>query len=350
MIRRGALRQLAAASALGLCAIAQAQTAPDAAASAANPAPPSCESATFDRGIKVGVPPGMTVPPQGVVVRVLLEFQDVNADPTVTTTFNSGDQAFADGVVKEARTYRLPCVKKDNSPLRYVQEVQFVGGEAPKIIWGPIRPERRTLLSSQDARCFKAADGLPNWSTSEWFRPKQGIGAIVSKQGDDANPGIVTAKMTFRGPDVAPETEILLRRGSARLESSVRDYVEGYRWACMNKGDPPVETIQTFVYVLDDGTVPAPAALTLPQFLSAVDKITEQKVRFDFTTMGCPFNFRLHYWHPYMSNDVADSNPNRREFVEWLRKVSVKPELNPDNKLAGREFDVSVPCLVLDLT
>ncbi|MBE2245476.1 MAG: hypothetical protein IAE86_22190 [Burkholderiaceae bacterium] len=53
-----------------------------------------------------------------------------------------------------------------------------------------------------------------------------------------------------------------------------------------------------------------------------------------------------------MSNEVVevgDANPNRREFVHWLREANVKPELNTGNKLVDRTFEISVPCLVLDL-
>ncbi|MCO5124885.1 MAG: hypothetical protein M9915_14210 [Rhizobacter sp.] len=351
MIFRRALGCLVAAALSGLCAIAHAQIAPDVSASAPNRALPPCESATFERGIKVGVPPGTQVRPLGVVVRVLLEFPEVNAEPTVTVTFNSGDQAFADVVIEEAKTYRLPCLKKDNALLlRYVQEVQFVGGDAPKVIWGPIRPAERGSLVAPKTDCFKSADGSPRWSLQSPGGPAIGIVLSRGTQSSSAG-GSVIAKITFRGPDVAPETEILFRRGDRYFEHSVRDYVAGYRWTCMKEGDLPVETRQVFNFLPRDAA-PVPARLTLQQFLGAVDKIAEQKVRFDFTTMGCPFTFRLHYMMPFWLNDVAEvggAKPDRREFVEWLRNIKAKPELNLDNKLVDRDFEVSVPCLVLDL-
>lgn len=352
MIRRSALRHLVGALALGLCALVQAQIAPDMSASGPDRALRRCESATFERGIKVGVPPGTKVPLQGVVVRVLLEVQELDADPTVAVTFNSGDQEFAEAVIKEAKTYRFPCAKKDKAPLRYTQEIQFVAGETPKLIWGSIRPATEMLaVAPGNSGCFISADGKPRAEASSPLSDLS-IGKVVGRSESEANPGVVIAAMTFRGPDVAPETKILFRRGNERLAGSVLDWAAEHRWSCMKVGDPPVEGVQVFRF-LPGREEPLPNTGTLQQFLGAVDKLTEQKVRFDFTTMGCPFKFRLTYMRPFTSNDVTEAggaDSNRREFVEWLRTVAFKPELNPDNKLVDRDFEVSVPCLVLDLT
>lgn len=342
-----ASRLVLAASLLCLSALADAQPTPAATASDATHGQVACEKTSFDGKGGIVAPAGAIVPPQGAVVRALLQFDDPRAEPAVTVTFNSGNQAFADAVVAEAKTYRFDCVKTGDAPLRFTQEVQFVGGDAPKVVLGSIRP----VAQRQDLECFTSADGNPRVPiTFKW--DAMITGSNVRRQDLQLQPRIIIVAMTFSAPDVPPEASILFSRAEGSFEGAVLDYVAGHRWACMKKGDPPVRTVQTFRYLFEDHA-PAPAEFTLQQFLGAIDKITEQKVRFDFTTMGCPFKFSLNYVQPFMPNGVQEiggSDPNRREFVHWLHGVTVKPALNPDNKLVDREIEVSVPCLILDLT
>ncbi len=351
MLLRSTLQYLGVALALSRCVIAGAQTAPTAPASASDRTESACEAMTFERSNTISVPPGAKVPPKGVVVRVLLEYEDIGADPAVSVSFNSGDQTFADAVIEEAKTYRFSCVKKGKSPLRYMQEVQFVPAEVPKVIAGRVRPVADATGLALNAGCFKSADGkLMSTGIPQWGGTVKGSNISRPKPAE-ASRGVVIVAITFRGPDVAPEATILFSRGDKRFEGAVIDHVAGYRWSCMKAGDPPFKTTRAFSYVLG-GEEQVPNKLTLQQFLPAVDKLTEQKVRFDFTTMTCPFEIRLTYLQPFTRNDVKEvggANLNRREFVSWLREVTLKPELNPDNKLVDRELEVSVPCLVLDL-
>lgn len=353
MIFGAALRHLLVASLVGLRGFVHAEPLLPEPASDAKGGQIACETASFDaKESALVVPPG-AIPPQGVVVRALLEFSDPKSEPGVTITFNSGDPAFADAVIAAAKEYRLACAKKGNEPLRYTQEVQFVGTEARKVVVGRIRPVSEDLNASPDAAtCLKGADGKPRLPNRLPWDPVFTGSRLVQPAPVDLEPRTVIVKLTFSGPDAAPETTVLFSRAEKSFERSVLDYVAEYRWACMRAGDPPEVAVQVFRYVADRND-PVPPKITLQQFLGSVDKIAEQRVRFDFTTMGCPFSFRMTYLQPFSSSNIAevgDTNSNRREFVHWLRNVTVRPELNPDNKLVDRDFEVSVPCLVLDLT
>lgn len=345
-------RVLAAAVAFCLSAWAGAQTAPAASAASAGNAQAgprwSCDSYWFELVDAPAAPEGMPIPVQGVVVRVALDYEDVNAKPTVAVTFNSGDQAFADAVVRKAKTYRfLNCVPRDGSPLRFEQEVQFVGGAAPTVVAGRVRSVAKPADESN--ACLRDADGQPRptWTS---YLVRQATGTRFVR--GDYGRGLIIVEITFRGPDVPPESKVLFRRGSRQLESMALDYVDKHRWTCWRKGNPAFKTVQVFQFRAPDEPESTPVKGSLQQFLAAIDKVTEQKVRFDFTTMGCPFKFRLQYLRPFTSNEVAEvggPNPSRREFVDWLREVNFKPEINPNDKLVDSDFEVSVPCLVLDL-
>lgn len=343
-----ALRWLLAVCAVGLHAPGHAQTVPAAAASGAQAA---CESGTFRETGTFAVAPGLKVPPQGVIVRLVLQFSDPEAEPEVTVGVNSGDQTFADAAIAFAKAQRLACVRQGQQPLRYTQQIQFVGGEVQKGVAWPIRPINEKRVADDQATCFKSADGKPRIPNKlPWNGLVTGAN-IAPLPPDDLQPRTIIVKLEFSGPDVAPTATILFSRGGKRFDAAVLDYVAEHRWSCMKAGDPPVEAVQQFRYVFDSQE-PPPVTLTLPQFLGAVDKVSERKAYFDFRTMGCPFSLRMTYRQPFTFNEVAevgDANPNRREFVHWLEKVNVKPELNTGNKLVERSFEVSVPCLVLDL-
>ncbi|MBE2241267.1 MAG: hypothetical protein IAE86_00805, partial [Burkholderiaceae bacterium] len=304
-----ALRCLLAVCAIGLHAPAHAQTTPAAAASGVEAA---CESGTFGKTGTFVVEPGLKVPPEGVIVRLVLQFSEPMVEPEVTVGFNSGDPAFADAAIAVAKAQRLACAQRGKQPLRYTQELQFVDGEVPKGVVWPIRSINERRAADGDATCFKSADGRPRFPNKlPWngLVPGSNLAALPP---DDVQPKTIIAKLEFSGPNVAPKATILFSRGGKRFDAAVLDYVAEHRWSCMKAGDPPVEAVQVFNYVFD-GHEPTPVALTLQQFLGAVDKVSEKKAYFDFRTMGCPFSMRMTYLQPFMSNEVVevgDANPN----------------------------------------
>lgn len=345
-----ALRHLVGALSLGIGMAAVAQTAPAASGASVAVTELRCDEVWFEPKPIPVAPVGVAVPTQGVVVRVLLEYQDVDGLPSVTVIFNSDAPAFAETALKAASAQRIRCVRPGPGPIRFMQEIRFIGGDAPKVDPGRVIGIR-TSPAAKD--CLRSADGgpLPPWD--EMWGGMQ-TGSNVNKQAfSERSRGIVIVALTFRSPDLAPEAKVLFRRGDARLEESALEYVANHRWKCMTAGDRPVETAQTFRYRGYREADAPPTKGTLQQFLGIVDKLTEQKVRFDFTTMGCPFTFRFTYQQHFLPNKVVEvggSDLNRKDFVDWLGRITVKPGLNSDNKLVDRDFEVSVPCLVLDLT
>jgi len=78
-----------------------------------------------------------------------------------------------------------------------------------------------------------------------------------------------------------------------------------------------------------------------------------QKVRFDLTTMGCPFEVDVTAYKPYATNGVAEvgqRDPNRREFLEWLRAATFVFPPAAQRTAIGSSSRVTVPCALLDFS
>lgn len=83
-----------------------------------------------------------------------------------------------------------------------------------------------------------------------------------------------------------------------------------------------------------------------------MERIDEQRVRFDFDAMACPFKLRFEPRMPYAKNDVASigaANEDRREFIEWLKGLTLKIPAHKRPYIIGETFSVAVPCGELDL-
>ena len=93
--------------------------------------------------------------------------------------------------------------------------------------------------------------------------------------------------------------------------------------------------------------------MLLATFVRALDKLEAEHVKFDFANTACPFDVRFVLRQPVLSNEVGEierSDPNRREFIEWLKTVSLKIPERDRAQVLGDSMTLSVPCGVLDLS
>ncbi len=319
----------------------------------ASQAAPASEA--LDRSLLCGQPPSEQtkvlafpvaepMPPHGVVVRVQMAFADLSGEPAVQVVYNSGSRAFADVVVASVKAYRLGCLTGEKAPSSFAREYQFVPGEIPKVVTGAF--VRLKAREQSAAECLKGGE-KPPWPPL----PSPSPSAAFAKA-DRLEPGYVIVRLTFSRPDEPPSTEVLFSGSGRRFEATVRAHVNGYRLPCHDPAGKPLVATQVFHYVYEgEQTIASP--ISLQQWLSVADNVTARRVRFDFTTMSCPFDVRLTYLQPYMPSSVEDqtrSDPNKQAFADWLGGLTIKPALSAGNKLIGRLFNVSVPCLVLDLS
>jgi hypothetical protein len=272
---------------------------------------------------------------QGAVVRIQITFDRTGGSPRTEVAFNSGDVSFAEAVKSFASTYRLPCALPDGPPLLATQEFQFVPGDGRKVIFGNAR---QLVDETRIFSCLQKPAGLPTYPR-KFFSSEQPEGTVV-------------LQMKFLDATSPPQTKVLFDGGSAALARSASDYVSEYRLPCLTKADLPLEATQSFAFVIEGSKRYALKDVTLRQFLGFADAL-DRRVRFDFSTMSCPFDVQFVLFQPHATNRVAEierADPNRREFLEWLKGLSLRLPKEAGRHVIGQEMVVSVPCIVLDLT
>lgn len=278
----------------------------------------------------------------GAVVRVLLQFDSATEPPRVDVKFNNGGASSEKAVLDHVGTYRLPCLKPGSSATAS-QEFQFVSpAPASKVLEAPLRDDTPDTRVSKE--CLRGVTEAPK----PWFPERGGLLAEMVR------PGVVLTRMTFSRPDAPPAVEILYDGEDRRLSGSVQSAAEAYRLPCVKVDDKPVVVMQDYLFVYE-GYAPSQLKpkLTLVQLLTLVKDMNSHKVRFDLTTMGCPFEVDVTAYNPYMPNGVGEVGPrdsNRREFLEWLRAVTFEFPPAAKRTAIGSTSRITVPCALLDFS
>ncbi|MEP7295672.1 MAG: hypothetical protein ABI702_05740 [Burkholderiales bacterium] len=298
--------------------------------------PLSCLESSGPSGAMPSYPAGMS---SNVVVRVRMRFTSASAPPVVDVRFNNGAEAFADAVRKHVAGYRLPCLAA-GLDIDSVQEFQFMSRV----------PEPAVL---------KSAARNPDGSRA---LPESCMAGVLGVQDPEFPSSLVTpvkagnvlVRLTFAAPDLPPAADVLYDSEQPRLRAAVLDSVRRYRMPCLVPGDSPLVVSRAFMFKYDSAQTPQfKSTLTLQQLIRAVKGFEQQKVRFDFGTMGCPFQVSVAPYQPYANNrvqEVGDRKPDRREFLEWLRNVTFDFPPAVMRTAMGEPTTVSVPCAVLDLS
>lgn len=271
----------------------------------------------------------------GGIVRVRLSFTSATAEPRAEVFFSSGD-GFRDAALDFTAKYRLPCLVPSDGTVIATQEFSFEPGDGRRVIWSDLRDS--SADKSRFSSCMTGPSRLPDYPRSMLGGPTQGV---------------VFARYTFTNPSGPPKVEILYDGGSARFARVAEDYGADLRLPCMTSGNGPVIAQQQFRFHLDGDKRSALKDAALPAFVGALDRLESLHVRFDFNTMGCPFEVRFVLRQPYLDNEVGElerRDPNRREFIEWLKHVDFKMSNADRRQVLGDSMTISVPCSILDLT
>jgi len=272
----------------------------------------------------------------GGVLRVKLTFQTPTSAPRAEVFYDTVGGVFREAVLERVDGYRLPCLRSGEVPLVMTQEFLFSPDEGRAIVWRPLRDER--ALASRVTACITGADQPPNY-------PHSRINPNVN--------GTVFARYTFNASDAAPAVEILFDGGSTRFADVVRRYAANLRLPCLSAIGIPLTTFQSVRFVMEGARQTLLRDMPLATFVRALDKLEAEHVKFDFATMACPFDVRFVLRQPVLPNEVGEierSDPNRREFIEWLKTVSLKIPERDRAQVLGDSMTLSVPCGVLDLS
>lgn len=263
------------------------------------------------------------------IVRVRMTFTANDVSPQVEIFFNSAGEAFAAAVLDFVAGYRLPCLAPSKT-VSATQEFTFHPNEVSTVREAYDRLEKMVA-------CVTGRDDLPNYPDG-------------NRIGGDPPEGTVFARLTFARADEAPKVDILFDGGEKRLGSSALAYLRGYRYVC-GSGDFPVVLSQSVRFELEGSRRPRLKDVDLGTFAQAIDKAQAPRARFDFTSMTCPFSVGFMLRQPYLENVVHESeplDPNRREFVEWLRAVRLDLPESVSRRFTGDTMKITVPCVLLD--
>jgi hypothetical protein len=151
-----------------------------------------------------------------------------------------------------------------------------------------------------------------------------------------------------------PTVRILFDGGHPKLGVTVVDHITAqYRATCTPALGFPLVGVQSFAFKISGEADYRLNDLGLRAFVGALKNLESGGPVFDFSTMACPFDVQLSHFRPYALNSVAEvgaADPNRREFIEWLRQATLKLSADAAKQLVGASLKISVPCGKLDLS
>ena len=268
-------------------------------------------------------------------VKLALEFAAADAAPRVTVLEQAGGEAFVDSVRTHARSLRVPCLPAGSS-VRLEREYVF-------------QPDQRAAyagpsLDVADARRREELSCMTHVSGSmkleyPFLARREGVQGRVRVQfrfDDGAGPPVVL--------------QVASRPAARRLAAEVERWMAGVRLPCHAGGPIHITLSYDFRFENDAyGFNP----MTLLEFMGSVKDVRQQRVQFDTTHMGCPFEIQLTYRQPFQRNwvgTVGGHDPARHALLEWLRNAELDVPRNTLDAVFGDTADITVPCLKIDHT
>ena len=273
-------------------------------------------------------------------VKVELVFSTPDGRPDVKVLERDNDGSgdgkaeFVEAVKDHVRNYRVPCLSLAEGPARLLIEYVFKPDDKRPAWSAPVDgqdQERQAQLKCLQHRSGKLAPSYPKDALE------------LSMQGR------VLATMRFVAPDQAPEVTVYARPDAELFAGAIRRWTAGYRLPCHQGG--PLSGTLTFVFRINGSTFGL-KPLGLAQLLPLVVGVQSQRLAFDFTVMGCPFDIRLAYRQPYLANVVEqldNAHPARRPFLKWLEGIQLDLPSRMLDISFGDTTTITVPCTKLDL-
>jgi len=295
----------------------------------------SCLTPLPEQRTKVVYPPDLLLRKDEGTVSVELTFTAADRPPSIKVLDDNPPYDALAAVVREhVETFRVPCMKAGDPPVKLRQDYVFIANDGRKVM-------------SSDPRDMADDARKERWSCLKHVQGETRPAYTTSMRRDDIE-GNVYVRLRFTGPDVPPEITVLASSHS-KLAHSMREYAEGLRLPCVTA--EPVEWRVMYHYRLDGGRRTVLKDLTLMNLLRA-SKPPLPPAYFDFNTMGCPFDVRLSYFQPHSRNGVQqieNVHAARQPFLDWLAGLTLKLSERENTAVLGDTLTVSVPCGKLDL-
>jgi hypothetical protein len=184
------------------------------------------------------------------------------------------------------------------------------------------------------------------------FDPRRGLVGGVDNS-DLSETSVVLVRLVFRQANEAPLVEVAYAAGNPKLVPIVERAVSEYRLTCLPQGEQVVEMQKFIMHGLDAPVPQLKRDLALIDVVRLIKDIQNTRVRFDFSTMACPFQVGFAPYRPYARNTVKEvgiPDANRREFIEWLKDITLDLPPKFMRTAMGESSVVTVPCTVLDLS
>lgn len=269
---------------------------------------------------------------RGGRVQVALTFSAPDKPPQMLVLLHEGEQDILDAVKDHVRGLRVPCLASAAAPAQLNQDYVFQPDQR-RVHWANTadasEAARRGLFGCLSHRSGQRAPEYPS--------------AAVRMQAQ----GRVLARLRFSSPTLPPEVEVFSRQRD--LARHVQDWALDYRLPCL-QGDS-VEGVMTYLFKIE-GERFGFKDVGFFHFLSLAKDIGRQTLAFDTTTMGCPFDLRVHYRRPDMVNDIGEVGARvaaRRPLLDWLAQAELDLPPRQLDAVYGDSFKLTVPCTRIDL-
>lgn len=256
-------------------------------------------------------------------------------DPRRTSDVRTEDD-FVEAAERYARQLRVPCLQPGGR-FTFRQTFHFVPNDGRRVtVSAPAEdrsPAFRRLID-----CLRPQRGTELWP----LYPRRAL--------DSGVQGNVVVEIRFEGPEAPPQVEVLDRgpRGSD-FAATVRQALANLRAPCA--GPEPVTGRMLFSFKIQDEGRVVLRDLNLRQLATAM-RSYPAPAYFDTRAMGCPFDLRVRYGAPHMSNIVSEVDApvaERAPLMQWLTQVELNLPESARNLVLGDAFTLHVPCLALDV-
>jgi hypothetical protein len=268
-------------------------------------------------------------------VQVLLVFDRADAAPRVTVQENIGGDDFVNAVRQHARDLRLPCLQPGEAPARLVRDYQFVPDDR-QVHW--FRTEDADADAQRAAwRCVRHASGASKPEYSRAARRAEVQGRVV-------------AELRFDSADKPPQQVVHARPSASELARSVETWLTGLRMPCHTGGVSKSDWVFEFRFEGDDRY--GFRKLPFTSLVGATLGIERQRLQFDTTTMGCPFEIDFRFRQPHLRNlvgEVGERQAARRPLLEWMETINLRLNGNQLDSVYGDQTRITVPCIRIDL-
>jgi hypothetical protein len=270
----------------------------------------------------------------GATIRVELAFAGPETEPSMRLLdegFVSPD--FVEAIQSHVRRLRVPCMAPGAEPVRVAQTFVFRPDDGRNVVALPPRDtatEDRRRLS----RCLTriTPQTVPDYPTR------------ARREGTQGN---YLVRLRFDSPAAPPQMEIVAGPPDRYLRRALAEFVSGYRLPCQEGAALEIDLI--FQFQLEGGSRVLLNDMSLRQFLGAARRVPPG--RFDFGTMGCPFDLRVNHLQPYKPHaigQIGEARADRLDFIEWLSGIALKLDSRTALAVLGDSFTLGVPCGTLD--